>query len=945
MLSVPSTSMTMSPETHMRLAEPFPPCARSVRRYNGHTCIDGATAKDFEEDPWMTVVPYTDRHLDDWSDATWKAMESGCPWASHYKFANMLEFGDLITLPDGVLERKFLNHVRKTVHCISRHCSRLDCEYITSSPRTWGSSRKQELLDCARHCSFLEQYPLRRPGICPQVVSYCGVQLTIAGCDFARVLCVSTSNKSRKLVDAIVYVSRNEVAIVAEGGRPTYRFSPLRLHSADGWSDLIIAGQVDDFSLWHEMEEKVSDIRHCIGKSLAQPGGFVRMKYMSVLSENATVEGPQIHVYGSSMNAMYGFGSRRRPRETPYDTPRPSTSAWGEEEGVQQPAHKRRGGPQEEGTGSAKKHKARTPQTTGGKRKGVEGQEGTSGRKRPASVQKQPQPGALEAKGPIDVDAPYFLEWKDGVRTKREFFISPSQVVDIDDWEPSYNQRSLDPVHTQIIIDAMMTAFSQTEKTYELPTLKLAPLGLEKPKSGVRADRLKPEDWKDELADQYYYYAVSGQHNAAAAKALLGTDIALRYNFGRWPARTVYFSDEEFNGYFLVSSEDNMKDLKAPPRQLKLSMKNIRWLWREKGFPKAVMGSPSRKQAQLKTWREFCSQALHKTPYNHLWLLGDEKGEDSIKKQNAALRSYFPLVMAGKSAWELGMEFFEKWETGRLLAPEGARWITRKRKVQGVRPGVSHIENDKLGRKEVVYNVPVDAPQKKGKKEKESGDWFVQVTEPDPHCWKSMEALTDNEKCWLLKKVLNCEVVWVQTGSASLAKQGKEAVHLLKCDRILVRLWNYYQFVHENRSAADWTRAYPFLKKRESILAEFEKQGMDASLWEGSRKLVGDASLFKGCPPYMGCEDDKTTKATEKLAQNKKLSADWKNKVLSMLTGSRAKSMEVALVEGVVHVLWKDSGEVTSIAPFGVDPLEARLRVTELEKAVGTTLTLTQTHS
>ncbi|GBG77835.1 hypothetical protein CBR_g25765 [Chara braunii] len=559
---------------------------------------------------------------------------------------------------------------------------------------------------------------------------------------------------------------------------------------------------------------------------------------------------------------------------------RPSTSTGGDEEGVQQPAHKRRGGPQKEGAGLAKKYTARTPQTTGGERKGVEGQEGTSGRKRPTSVQKQPQSGALEAKGPIDINATYFLEWKDSVRTKREFFISPSRVVEIGEWEASYNQRSLDPVHTQLIIDAMRMTFSQAEKTYELLTLKLAPLEREKPKPGVRADRLKPEDWK---------------HNAAAAKALLDTDVALRYNFERWPASMVYFSDEEFEGYFLVSSEDNKKDLKAPPRQLKLSMKDIRWLWKEKGFPKAVMGNPNGKQAHVQKWREFCAHALHKTPYNHLWILVDEKGEDNIKNQNAALRSYFPLVMAGKSAWELGMEFFKKWETGRLLTPEGAKWITKKRKVKDVRPGVSHIKNEKLGQKEIVYNVPV----------------------------------------------LNCKVLWVQTGSASLAKQGKlgvqEAVHLLKCDLILVRLWNYYQFMHENRADTDCTRAYPFLKKREAILVEFEKQGMDPALWDGSRKLVSDASLFKDCPPYIGCEDVKMIKATEKLALNKKLSAEWKNKVLSVLTDSRAKSMEVALAEGVVHVLWKDSGDMTSIAPFSVDPLEAQMRVTKLEKAVGTT--------
>ncbi|GBG65429.1 hypothetical protein CBR_g50789 [Chara braunii] len=363
--------------------------------------------------------------------------------------------------------------------------------------------------------------------------------------------------------------------------------------------------------------------------------------------------------------------------------------------------------PREEGAGSTKKHKARTPQATGGERKGVEGQEGASDRKCLTSVPKQPQSGALEVKGPIDIDTTYFLELKDGVRTKREFFISPSRVVDIGDWEASYNQQSLDTVHTQLIIDAMMMAFSQVDKTYELPTLKLAPLGLEKPKSGVWADHLKPEDRKDEITGQYYYYAVSSQHNSAAAKALLSTDVTLRYNFERWPARMVFFSGKEFEGYFLVSLEDNKKDLK-----------------------------------------------------------------------------------------------------------------------------------------------------------------FV----------------------------------------------------------------NY-----ENRPDTDWTRAYPFLKKWEAILVQFEKQGMNAALWDGRRKLVGDASLFKDCLPYMGYEADKTIKATEKLAQNKKLSADWKNKVLSVLTGSRAKSMEVTLAKGVVHVLWKDSGGVTSIAPFGVDPLEAHMRVTELEKAVGTT--------
>ncbi|GBG70898.1 hypothetical protein CBR_g8199 [Chara braunii] len=559
--------MSMSPETHMRLAEPFPPCAKSVRHYNGCNWIHEATREDFEEDPWMTVVPHMKRHLDDWSDATWNAMKSDSPRASYYKFVNMLEFGNLITLPDGVLEHKFLNRQRKTLRCISRYGSRLDCNYITSSPRTWGSSRKQELEDCTRHCSFLEQYPLRCPEISPQARSYYGVRLTVAGCDFARVLFVTTSNKSRKLVDAVVRVSRNEV--VLEGSK----FVSLRYLGVDGWSDLgfgagavktpfyqdlAVGGVVSAQEFFDLVEQRnMEDPRNVQGdQQLSLP----LQMCTGFKSSSAPTDGGDLG-YGPSSQLRRGEArghfdnsddeEQEKTRPLPLrrgdrsvlsipgvegHTPvrnRSSTSAGGEEEGVEQSAHKRRGGSQEEGAGSAKKHKARTPQTTGVERKGVEGQEGTSDRKRPTSVQKQPQPGALEAKGPIDVDSKYYLEWKNGVRTKREFFISPSWVVDIGDWEPSYNQQSLDPVHTQIIIDTMMMAFSQAEKTYKLPTLKLAPLGPEKPKPNVRADRLKPEDTKDELADQYDYYAVFDQHNAAAAKVLLGTDVALRYHFDR----------------------------------------------------------------------------------------------------------------------------------------------------------------------------------------------------------------------------------------------------------------------------------------------------------------------------------------------------------------------------------------------------------------------------
>ncbi|GBG65851.1 hypothetical protein CBR_g53823 [Chara braunii] len=502
-------------------------------------------------------------------------------------------------------------------------------------------------------------------------------------------------------------------------------------------------------------------------------------------------------------------------------------------EGTQGAPQKKRGDRQDDVVGSSKKQKTKAPKSVGEKRKGTDGEQDHPGNKCPASKQKQPASGPSSPRLAIDVDAGYFLEYKDSVRTKREFEISPAQVVDLGEWEDLYNQRSLDPLLVEGIKEAMWLTIENKEQKYELPTLKLALLGLQEPTPRNKAQRLKPEEWKDELAGQYYYYAVCGQRNAATARSLLDSEVAKKYNFERWPTRMVYFSDNDFEGYFLVSSLDKKKDLKAPPRQLKLSIKEIRWQWKHNVFPRAVMGNPNGKQEQVWKWCEFCTMALHKTPYNNLWILADQKGEDAIKKQNVALRSYFPLAMAGENVWKLA-------------------------------------------------------------------------------------------------------------GSPSLAKLGKlnwklnvqEMVQLVKCDHVLVRLWNYYQFKHEKKPDEDWIQKYPFLKSKSAVFKKFKNRVLDDDLWDGSRKCVSDAALFMDYPPYMGCGEDQSIEATKKLASHRNLTVDWRNKVLSVLTGSRLKSREITLAEGIVHIKWKDTRDVTSIAPFDNDPLEADVRSAELKEAV-----------
>ncbi|GBG87291.1 hypothetical protein CBR_g45350 [Chara braunii] len=320
------------------------------------------------------------------------------------------------------------------------------------------------------------------------------------------------------------------------------------------------------------------------------------------------------------------------------------------------------------------------------------------------------------------------------------------------------------------------------------------------------------------------------------------------------------------------------------------------------------MGNPSEKQDQVRDCHKFCTTALHKAPQKSLWLLADQKEEEVIKKQNVALRSYLPLAMAGENVWKLAVEFFEKWDTGRLLSHDGAKWIVKKKKVKNVKPGVAYIHNDKLGGTEVVYNVPVDPSNKKGKKEKEEGDWFVQVPDPDAHCWKTMESLTDNEKCRVLKKVLACEVVWVQAGSPSLAKLGKlsvqDVVQLVKCDRVLVRLWNYYQFKHEKRPDADGIQRYPFLRSRSVVFKKYEGQGLNDELWDNSRKHVSDSALFKDCPPYMGCDQDNSIEVTEKLAGHKNLS------VVKSKVNSGGHNCEFMVVRPTWDKVWSDKTDM-----------------------------------
>ncbi|GBG70206.1 hypothetical protein CBR_g6338 [Chara braunii] len=320
------------------------------------------------------------------------------------------------------------------------------------------------------------------------------------------------------------------------------------------------------------------------------------------------------------------------------------------------------------------------------------------------------------------------------------------------------------------------------------------------------------------------------------------------------------------------------------------------------------------------------------------------EGKEGVRKD--VTLSIDPERVLELPTWEsrtiiLGMKFYDEWEKGHLLASDGAVWTkkppTADPKV--TREGQSFAE-DNSGHKKVVYNVRVtDLEMRKGKKKRkqEERDFFVQVNEPDVHCWKDTGDFIDAEKRQILRGLLDLDIVWVQIGSKKLIEQGKvgmkDACEMVKQDRMLLRLWHIVQFQHEGHDNDDWNDS--FFRTKEQLMAEYASKGLDEKLWAGCRKWVTDHSYLKECPQCLGCPNDKDVAATMKLVNHEKFPTEWKRVVLSVLKGERSKTEEGPQALGeCTNVKWKHTSQVTTLAPFAYDAFTTFLRKDEMRKVV-----------
>ncbi|GBG68116.1 hypothetical protein CBR_g2667 [Chara braunii] len=314
---------------------------------------------------------------------------------------------------------------------------------------------------------------------------------------------------------------------------------------------------------------------------------------------------------------------------------------------------------------------------------------------------------------------------------------------------------------------------------------------------------------------------------------------------------------------------------------------------------------------------------------------GGERGLPAKKRKELAekLRYYLPLAMADDPVFGLAEKFYNEWSKGKLLASDGRRWTEKSPAHKEVaKQGLSTV-TDSQGLKKHVWYIKVDDPSlRKGKgKPKKGGEektYYIQVPEPDVHCWKELAGLTDREKKRLLNGVLNLNVVWVQGSNKKLAEQGKfnvkEMVDIIKIDRIMLRLWHYVEFEYEEMGKEQWNAGSSFFRSKRKLFEDYADKGLDDKLWNDNKKFFTDTAYVNKCPQYLGCPHDINVKKTVALVNDQHFPTEWKCVVLSMITGDRMQAKKSPRgIDECTNILWRKTSAVMTLALFVVDPLNA----------------------
>jgi hypothetical protein len=257
--------------------------------------------------------------------------------------------------------------------------------------------------------------------------------------------------------------------------------------------------------------------------------------------------------------------------------------------------------------------------------------------------------------------------------------------------EDRYNHRLMEPDHVRNLMQIMERAARDPLSTFHKEVLYLAPIRWPV-RPGQKAERITPSQYKEEEEPTYHWYAVAGQHNAAAARTLLGSNspAARKYNFNAWPARVVYYPDDHFACYELLSVSHNLKDAKKEYTMQLYALQDIHRAWLLAGKPvtqKGMAGSTDPVRVAMEgKWRDFQRTALSMVPNADFW---EESKHAWSSKWSDKLRPWIILPTARNSeVWRLAQTFYNMWNNGLIPGVDGAPPATKKGvKIGGVEVG------------------------------------------------------------------------------------------------------------------------------------------------------------------------------------------------------------------------------------------------------------------
>ncbi|GBG91235.1 hypothetical protein CBR_g52118 [Chara braunii] len=437
-----------------------------------------------------------------------------------------------------------------------------------------------------------------------------------------------------------------------------------------------------------------------------------------------------------------------------------------------------------------------------------------------------------------DEAAAFWLEYErndDGEIMENELpiqlLIDPRRVCDIPPWERYYNHRSLTLDGVEDIKGAMVRQFHEEKgKIWTKNSLVLAPIYKPVTHKPERAERVHKDVFKPEDKDKYFYYPVNGQHTVAAVKELADKAISELWKMHSWPARVVWFSDEDFEGYLQVSLTENT---------------------RHKMFEQ---------RAQKAAFEE-----MQKSPNGDHWTMA-RKATTLVDKEHVAaignaLRQWMPLVTTGDDVFRKGMEFYDKWAERKLLGGDGKTPLSKAGKYMPDKsPGFQAIletgSKGAAGETKMGWLVQVPPPPTK-KKTQADGKFVVVMKELDMFYWQCVANMTDVEKLSILDDILALKGVFGLTTQVwvELRKHFQGAVEYVNTCK---RTFSYgKESLDETKRMYDDDR-FPksFEKSVRSILRRTEEEVQDTIKVSGDvrhikwHKLNRVTSLIPfGCPP------------------------------------------------------------------------------------------------